>query len=215
MRKLSLTPQKRAGSRVINQADLGSGGLRLSQSAAVCTHTLKWGAFTHGLFFALLIGQRGHKPSQSYKAVIQFPHVRAGCAHNRTAPSHRHCLDPKTAGAGLSSIEWGVISVLQEVTARFTDHKVTRDLNRVCECASDISKLLQNAQILSLLGLREQLLSGEKGQGSSLRPIQGCRSAGLLAPTWAVAHSTHMMCCLAGSAGQARLRDWQVKAGWI
>lgn len=69
---------------------------------------------------------------------------------------------------GLYSIAWGVIflTVLQEVTARFTDLKVTRGLNRVYECASDVGKVPQNAQISSLLGLREQLLSGERGQGS-------------------------------------------------
>lgn len=71
--------------------------------------------------------------------------------------------------------------MLQEVTARFTDHKVTRDLNRVCECASDVSRVLQNAQISSLLGLREQLLSGETGQGSfsEAHPgVQVSRAAG-------------------------------------
>lgn len=114
---------------------------------------------------------------------------------------------------GLYSIAWGIIflTVLQEVTARFTELKVTSGLNRVCECASDV--VPQNAHISSLLGLREQLLSGERGQGSfsEARPgVQVSRTAG----PWVMAHSTHTMRCLAGSASRARLRDCQVKAGW-
>lgn len=82
---------------------------------------------------------------------------------------------------GLYSIAWGIIflTVLQEVTARFTELKVTSGLNRVCECASDV--VPQNAHISSLLGLREQLLSGERGQGSfsEARPgVQVSRTAG-------------------------------------